>query len=68
MSDSGNAVSVVPAVPAVPVREERKNRSKKFGKIVRKNRWENRFEKSGSNCKLVLLKMIHCGMMWSESI
>ena len=50
MSDSGNAVSVVPAVPAVPtvpVREERKNRSKKFGIIVWKNRLENRFEKSG---------------------
>ena len=68
MPDSGNAVSVVPAVPTAPVRDERKNRSKKFGKIVGKKCWENRFEKSGSNCKLVLLKMIHCGMMWSERI
>ena len=67
MSDSGNAVSVVlavPTVPTVPVREERKKCSKKFGKIVGKIDLKNR----ECNCKLVLLKMIHYGIICSESI
>ena len=64
MPDSGNAVSVVLAVPTVPVREERINRSKLFGKIVGKIDLKNR----ECNCKLVLLKMIHCGIICSEHI